>query len=46
MQEMRNQFIYYEPDYHSTTEAQLQLLGWMQYKNEICQWEEGLGELK
>ena len=46
MQEKWNQFVYYlreamkngveEPEYHSTIEAQLQLLGWMRYKNEIC----------
>ncbi|MBO4664227.1 MAG: hypothetical protein J5663_07420 [Bacteroidaceae bacterium] len=46
MQEKWNQFVYYlceskkngvnESDYHSTIEAQLQLLGWMSYKNEIC----------
>ena len=46
MQEKWNQFVYYlcedrkngveEPKYHSTIEAQLQLLGWMKYKNEIC----------
>ena len=46
MLEKWNQFVYYlleaknngveEPDYHSTIEAQLQLLGWMRYKNEIC----------
>ena len=46
MLEKWNQFVYYlcedkkngveEPKYHSTIEAQLQLLGWMKYKNEIC----------
>ena len=46
MQEKWNQFVYYlreakkngveEPEYHSAIEAQLQLLGWMRYKNEIC----------
>lgn len=46
MQEKWNQFVYYlyeakkncmeEPEYHSMIEAQLQLLGWMKYKNEIC----------
>ena len=46
MQDKWNQFVYYlleaknngveEPEYHSTIEAQLQLLGWMRYKNEIC----------
>lgn len=46
MQEKWNQFVYYlceakkngveEPEYHSMIEAQLQLLGWMRYKNEIC----------
>ena len=46
MQEKWNQFVYYlcedkkngveEPEYHTTIEAQLQLLGWMKYKNEIC----------
>ena len=46
MLEKWNQFVYYlleakkngveEPEYHSTIEAQLQLLGWMRYKNEIC----------
>jgi len=46
MQEKWNQFVYYlceakkngveEPEYHSTIEAQLQLLGWMRHKNEIC----------
>ena len=46
MQEKWNQFVYYlreakkncveEPEYHLTIEAQLQLLGWMRYKNEIC----------
>ena len=46
MQEKWNQFVYYlreakkngveEPEYHSTIEAQLQLWGWMRYKNEIC----------
>ena len=46
MQVKWNQFVYYlreakkngveEPEYHSTIEAQLQLLGWMRYKNEIC----------
>ena len=46
MQEKWNQFVYYlcedknngveEPKYHLTIEAQLQLLGWMKYKNEIC----------
>lgn len=46
MQEKWNQFVYYlceskkngvnESDYHSTIEAQFQLLGWMSYKNEIC----------
>ena len=46
MQEKWNQFVYYlceskkhgvnEQEYHSTIEAQLQLLGWMSYKNEIC----------
>lgn len=46
MQEKWNQFVYYlceakkngvdEPEYHSTIEAQLQLLGWMRFKNEIC----------
>ena len=45
MQEKWNQFVYYlcedkknseeETKYHSTIEAQLQLLGWMTYKNEI-----------
>ena len=46
MQEKWNQFVYYlceakkngveEPEYHLTIEAQLQLLGWMRHKNEIC----------
>ena len=46
MQDKWNQFVYYlreakdkgvdESEYHSTIEAQLQLLGWMRYKNEIC----------
>lgn len=46
MQDKWNQFVYYlleakkngveEPEYHSTVEAQLQLLGWMRFKNEIC----------
>ena len=46
MQEKWNQFVYYlceakkndvdESEYHSTIEAQLQLLGWMKYNNEIC----------
>ena len=46
MLEKWNQFVYYlreakkngveEPEYLSTIEAQLQLLGWMRYKNEIC----------
>ena len=46
MQETWNQFVYYlcedkrnnveEFEYHLTIEAQLQLLGWMRYKNEIC----------
>ena len=46
MQEKWNQFVYYlledknkgveEANYHFTIEAQLQLLGWMKYNNEIC----------
>lgn len=46
MQEKWNQFVYYlcedkksnvdEPKYHNRIEAQLELLGWMKFKNEIC----------
>lgn len=56
MQEKWNQFIYYlrearkngmeEPEYHSMIEAQLQLLGWMRYKNEICHKPKLLNDYK